>query len=110
MTELDEMREQMRNILLAPSDGWNGFCMVGCHYLFGERKWENCEFRSTCHDELIKLLLSLETDTCRIAVVRKEGVVPAFSYAFRQLTKTEVLRLAREDILSAGWVKEVKDE
>lgn len=71
-------------------------------------------------DETLNQILSLKTDACRIAVVMKEGTLPKVRQSKPKLgTIPETLYLiqeyklqeqAQQDMLSAGYVQEVKGE
>lgn len=55
---------------------------------------------------IVDKILSLKTDTCRIAVVRKEPRLPAI--VLPDMPKNDLINRTKEAMLLAGYVQEVK--
>ena len=90
MSELDEMREELFKLLYPYADVKSGYGYA-----------------------LIEQILSLATDTCRIAVVRKKGELPETLIDELEYGNNTCHNFrwgvfaAQKDMLSAGYVKEV---
>jgi hypothetical protein len=117
VSELDEMREKIAK-LMAFQDWDSG--------LIGERDWEKLmEEDKAQYMNDANQILSLETDTCWIAVVRKEPELPKNPYPLVNGVRYDLAQddgdiptvidgscyrgydIAQQDMLKQGWVKEV---
>ena len=95
MSELDEMKGELRKVV--------------ARVLLKRSLERYSSYSPETLNEVINAMLEAETDTCRIAVVRKEGEIPdpdphGYEGEFEAICST------KEAAYKAGWVKEVKDE
>jgi len=92
MSELDDVRDKLVQIL-------------------GEIfSWDWYSDPDQCYLDAIDEILSLSTDTCRIAVVRRRGELPGNPHGIavdRDPETREAYKEAQQKMLKAGYVQEV---
>lgn len=101
---LYEMRKKMIDIIYGALGGDTAFDIEGGFH----------PIRDTAEEIVDDQILAVETDTCRIAVVRKQGELPMLvpddaphNYG-KGFARGE--REFAQSMLNAGYVQEVKDE
>lgn len=102
MSELDEMRDKATRLFASIFwDGYNKWYEAGRDYPFNEKFTE---------------LLSLSTNSCRIAVVRKKGELPNPYVGKEKKVETVIqpqyhaYKLAQQKMVEAGYVQEVQHD